>query len=830
MLPSAAIAAARQSGERGRAVADAAPWFDLDDEALWSLMFGPTITRAWQVWSDGFCPACREPVVMYEWLADVWRHPWKMRCPACDALFPTNDFHAFYQSGLDERGIFQPRRADRALLFNADHPDPADPLHTFGVDDSEGYVDGDRRWRFIGAYLIYGQWQKGVMDGIRRLSEAFIFTGGGAYARKAAILIDRVADLYPTFDYEKQGLTYEKTDPWGSGYVTVWHDACTETRQLAAAYDLVRAEAQRDQTLIDFLSAKAAQCGLENPKRTWDDIARNIEDRILRDALQQPRKIYNNEPGTEICQLIIHTVLGWPGNRDHVMSLLDALIEKSTAVDGVTGERGTANYTAIATQVMGWLIGVFARMEPGMLDALLKRHPALAQTWRFHIDTHCLGRYYPQVGDTGCVAGVHEHYVGLRFEQPAKFEDRLAPSAYWFLHQLHRATGDPAYAQVAYRRNGNTAHGLPHDALEPDPQGVQTAMQQTIDEHGPTIAQQSLCKAQWGLTILRSGRDAHRRAAWLYHGGEGMHHHHDGMTLGLFARGVDVMADFGYRPPHYGGWQAPQSRWYKHVLAHNTVAVDGQRFMLHTAEPNLLLLDGPAQVVRAAADVDGRYERAVVMVDIDDEAFYLVDIFHVEGGGKHERITQCQFGALSIDGASPQVSEASGHDMIRDCVVDPSSSPPWRARWHVHDRRDVIPPGENVYLDVTDLTRDAALVRQQCWVDGGVSPYNEPDPTWLSRICVRREGGAPLRSTFVSVIEAHGGSAAVRRAARLPGATAIEIEHTRGVDVVYVRDDAAPRPCQARGVTFDGAFCRLRFDADGKLQHAVTHGGDLSHQ
>jgi len=118
-------------------------------------------------------------------------------CPHCRELFPKNDFEKFYRSGLDERNVFDPNRADRSLLFNAEHPDPADPLHKFAVDDGEGYVDGEKRWRFIGAYLIYGQWKKAIVDGIISLSAAYAVTGDKAYAHRAGVLFDRVADLYP---------------------------------------------------------------------------------------------------------------------------------------------------------------------------------------------------------------------------------------------------------------------------------------------------------------------------------------------------------------------------------------------------------------------------------------------------------------------------------------------------------------------------------------------------------------------------------------------------------------------------------------------------------
>ncbi|HPM85303.1 MAG TPA: hypothetical protein PLF81_31590, partial [Candidatus Anammoximicrobium sp.] len=153
-------------------VQHAQPWLELSEEQLWGLMFGPTIERSWMVWSDGHCPACGKSVPMYNWQMDAMSRPWKTWCPHCAAVFPTNDFAAFYRSGLDERGIFDPAAADRSLLFNAAHPDPNDPLHRFGVDDGEGFVQDGKRWRFIGAYLIYGQWKQAVLGGINALSEA----------------------------------------------------------------------------------------------------------------------------------------------------------------------------------------------------------------------------------------------------------------------------------------------------------------------------------------------------------------------------------------------------------------------------------------------------------------------------------------------------------------------------------------------------------------------------------------------------------------------------------------------------------------------------------
>lgn len=95
---------------RGRVVAAAGPWMKLSDDRLWSLVFAPTISRSWMVWSNGHCPACEKSVPMYNWRMAPLKRPWKVQCPHCDELFPKNDFGKFCRSGLDARGVFDPAR------------------------------------------------------------------------------------------------------------------------------------------------------------------------------------------------------------------------------------------------------------------------------------------------------------------------------------------------------------------------------------------------------------------------------------------------------------------------------------------------------------------------------------------------------------------------------------------------------------------------------------------------------------------------------------------------------------------------------------------------
>ena len=43
----------------------------------------------------------------YAWNIDTINRPWKIQCPDCKRLFPSNDFASFYKLGLDpETGLF----------------------------------------------------------------------------------------------------------------------------------------------------------------------------------------------------------------------------------------------------------------------------------------------------------------------------------------------------------------------------------------------------------------------------------------------------------------------------------------------------------------------------------------------------------------------------------------------------------------------------------------------------------------------------------------------------------------------------------------------------
>ncbi len=761
-------------------------WIERSDEELWGFMFGPTIERSWMVWSDGFCPACKQDVRMYDWVMDAVHHPWKTACPHCKELFPKNDFQAFYLSGLDSHHIFDHALADRSLLYNTEHPDNDDPLHCFGVDDGNGFSDGEHLWRFIGAYLIYGHWRQLVVEGISKLAAAYVLTSDTIYAHKAAILLDRVADLYPTFHYGEQGYVYETKA--ATGYVSVWHDACEECKILGLAYDAVSDGIEGDASLVDFLQAQSVKYGLQNSKSSTDQIRSNIRSGLITDVLTDPDnsnalfnpKINSNFPTPLTTAAILTAVDGGPDNREKVMGMIDAIIDEACKYDGLTGERGTANYSAIAPRQVSVLLGYFARMDSGFLKETLKRRPRLYDMFRFHIDTWCLdGSYYPMVGDTLYFASKFTKYAGMDFNKnhglgEGVFTPFLGPSMVSFLWELYKVTGDKDFLKVIDRWCEGNMEALPYDLFATQPEQLRLDVADAVSESA-AIDPPSVLKREWGLGILRSGAKDNAQALWLCTSTGGRHCHANGMNLGLFGYGLDLLPDFGYPPVQFGGWTSERAAWYRRTAAHNTVVVDckddvGYQGTEYVANVDAWSDTDGIRYMRASgpgmADVE-RYERTCALVDISEESFYVIDIFRVKGGSDHTRLLHSHFGTVTTQGLNPQPAEPFiGGSCMQDFRHDPNPNAGWTVDWKIEDKLGYLPAGTDLHLRLTDLTTDTEAWLCEGWVVyGGYWPSQE---AWIPFTMSRRRSDTPdMESTFVSIIEPYKDSPSIASARRL---------------------------------------------------------------
>ena len=142
------------------------------------------------------------------WNVDVVLKPWKVECPACKRMFPTNDFASFYKLGLKEDGTFDRELAleKHKELFDGTYGvgylkndlyrelenistvincgeglRSSESVETWGVDDGFGYNTGvtvgntDEVHTYIPHY-VFKSWEK-IETALNDLSKAYVYTG-----------------------------------------------------------------------------------------------------------------------------------------------------------------------------------------------------------------------------------------------------------------------------------------------------------------------------------------------------------------------------------------------------------------------------------------------------------------------------------------------------------------------------------------------------------------------------------------------------------------------------------------------------------------------------
>ena len=348
-------------------------------------------------------------------------------------------------------------------------------------------------------------------------------------------------------------------------------------------------------------------------------------------------------------------------------------------------------------------------------------------------------------------------------------------------------------------------------------------------------------------------REEHARAAWLDYDSGGGHSHADGMNLGLFAKGLDLLPDFGYPPVQFGGWGSAKAAWYRMTAAHNTVVVDGRNHA-QAAGKTTLWADGQAfHAIRASGPqlIGGeQFERTVALVDVSDRDCYLLDVFRVAGGTDHAKFQHSHFGTVQTKGLALEPADAYARGtQMRNFRSDAKPAEAWHVDWTIEDRYGLLPPGSDVHLRHTDLTRGAEVAIAEGWIVAGAN-YAGGEETWIPRMIVRRRSEEPpLASTFVSVIEPYEVSPNVASIRRLPleapdGAAfgdnhvAVEVTLVDGrrdlLLAVDVENPLGRRPsfAEARAAVLpeydlrtDAELCLVRLDHDRRPRRIAVCGG-----
>lgn len=803
---------------RDDAVRAAEPWVQIDDDTLWSMVPGQDLPRCINVTLDRSgkgpakrvgCLKCGEKLFAfgnYPYNPDFTGKPWKLTCPSCSAVFPTNDFGKYYQSGINEHGLFDPKKADRSLLFNTEHPDPRDPLHKFGVDDGYGFIDENGHpHRFIG-YYTWKYWRN-LFSGLTALSNAYVYTGEQQYAHKAAILLDRIADVYPSMDwkpYASKGWFHSD----GGRLAGKIEGAIWETQtagNLAESYDKIISGTRDDQALFAFLKQKAGQYKL-NPKGTRDLFVENVDRNILHcihDGILD-EQISGNEGMQQRAMALAAMAL----NTEPVTSqwldwlflpdggAIPGLMMNHIDRDGASDE-AAPGYAYFWGQLVGE-IGVLLDNYPAYTrHNIFRDFVQFRNTFTIALRMCAFGYATPNAGDSGA--------TGLIEAQS------LRPD---FIAMGFSKTGDESLAIAAYRANGNKADGLGRDIFSTDPEEISRkidtiAKERQLPRGQPEIERYtSDLLTGFGMAMLQSGLRQNGAAVAMSFGRTAKHSHLDHLNFDLLAFGNWLLPDHGY--PEYATDWPSRNEWTMNTLSHNTVVVDQQpqqriwtghtRLFKSLPGFSVVTIDG-----RNAYPQTKRYERTLMLVDAPNGGHYVVDIFRIEGGSDHVYSIHGPPGELTTEnlnlttqnggtyaGENVQPEAPSGKDFplgysylfnVRRDRKPPSA---FSIDWRAQDGYRAVKPGDNVHIryHAMTATEDVALA------DGKPPQTKAGNPKSLPYALLHRSG-RNLASNFVSVIEPYRDRPVIKTASRDGDEKRIElrVELADGtVDVIAFED------------------------------------------
>ncbi len=812
---------------RDDAVRNADRYANQSDDFLWELITPQSIPRGIEVNMKMGCPKCGKAIAKfgnYPWKVDVFNKSWKIECPSCGEVFPKNDFGKFYESGKDKNGVFHYDKADRSLLYNTDHPDSKDPLHTYGVDDTMGWDDGKGNvYRMVGYYGHYGTWAT-AKEALSCFRDAYVYTGNPDYARKAAFMLYRVAEFYPEMDYSYWARRGFFNSDGGSGlgkiYGNIWEPDITNV--LASAYDAVYPALDDPQLLAELSKREGKPVTSADLKGLIEkNILYQIHDGILSGAIQGNEGIYQNAMTNAAVVLDDPAVTGkwldWifaDGDARHGTRSGGNMLRifRDKVDDDGFGDEASPGYNSIWRTLFGQV------SQTLQIYGKYKNHsfvdiPSYKKMFEAPLRLACNGRFVPHIGDTSSTGS------------PGLSGTSLADTLY-----AYSTWGDPKFAQWAYFLNGSKVDGIRGDIFDAQPEAIAGRIKFEIEKHGPYVFRTDNMSS-YGCALLRSGEGDNQRTLSLYYGRNTGHGHKDTLNIELFGYGMDLMPDLGY--PEFATKWAPRFEWTKNTISHNTVVVDRVKQSDSTLGKANFVVDGRmgVQVAEVGASAvypqTSLYQRTVAMVDLSPSDFYVVDIFRVKGGKEHMYSLHGPEGAVETEGLE-LVDQAKGtlagenvepyadlgfgkeswekatgyqylYDVRRDKHPDAQPSVTYKVvdTWHcLREPKDVrlrfnliSPPGEVILAH-------------------GDPPRNKPgNPSKLQYVLLPNDSG---NSTFVTVIEPYVGARSIRKIERKDEGDTVTLKITTAsgrVDTIV----SATKPIKGKidGVSFSG----VKFEA-----------------
>jgi len=621
------------------------------------------------------CPACGIDVEMQyggKWDIDLIRKPWKVWCMNCKTVFPTNDFALLYERGLDENGEYNRElaiqrnkeavaRGEKDALVNELYPERG---RTWMVDDGFGWSPADGtygtndpvKYTMVAKYA-HDYWYKAPKYNMRyilgRLRDAYLWTGDERYGRTGAILLDRIADVYPAFDVTKLSLGYNLSH--GGGYSgktmgAIWENYLAG--YLAECYDAFYPMFD-DPEVIAYLSGKSKELGLDNPKTSGNLILENVENGVMRTIIKglYDADIYGNfgfqqgvatkaavaldtnpetnellewlcAPSIVTTERVIDPIYGTARNSrcNNTGGEMNLKYVNDIDRDGFGGEVSTS-YNSIWMEYGVEIADILLNYKTDILN--LYDNPKFVKMFDSFIHMTAGDGYTLALGDGGDASEA----------DLTSFKTQLLRG--------YRALKDPKLAQI-YLVYANGDYANTYVDMYSSSYELVTGIQNDIKTHGE-LQLESENLTGYGLAMVRGGNNIDgyetRYDTWMYYGRTAPSHaHFDMLQMGIDAYGFDFTPDLGY--PEETGASANRYEWIKASISHNLVVVDGRNQLgIHTGTPlhfdstdNVKLIDVESNESYEQTEI---YRRTAVTIAANSDVSYTLDFFRVKGGNQH---------------------------------------------------------------------------------------------------------------------------------------------------------------------------------------------------
>ncbi len=675
--------------------APAAKWVDKPDAWFWDVMPSTTVQRVVAVGNDSFrtpklgCPVHGSEIysvdAYYPWVVDVEARPHKIQCPIGGETYPSND----YAAGDMDAGPYD--------------------------DDGNGFVDDKgTRYHFIGLYAHYA-YNCALQPAIKSFGDAYMLTGDGRYAHKAAVCLLKEAFEYPNRTDRKHRTYLPGYAKW-SGMITdsVWSSMTLVAS--ARCYDQIVAAIDADPELLAFAQQRIPQI------KTPDDMRLYIEDNLLR-----------------------------PG----IGAIVDRAIQPNTG----WGAEAMANLALVMND--------FSDKHPNTLDCLDWLYDGAGRLNTVGNQFLKDGSSYESTGYNDARGGIiraAELITRLRELNPDQFDaDRYPDVGNREKVQRFVDTYKPAIQCL-----GGSRLYCVGDACGP----TTTRAAATGDAERPSEFLDG-----YGVGLLRSGHGAHQRDVALFYGGLRGHAHYDPLMFSMHGLGRDLLPNVGY-PQSWNFAAAWEWSLFTHntvvvdrdekpsstVVGSLLAWYQGDGCQVMEASKRPYRRDQP----RGEDGPDVRdYRRMVALIDLGPDQWYAVDIFRATGGKDH---LQSWHGAytphdIAVDGVAltaQQGGTLAGEDVeygarYKDADGRERSDPYCFlrdvARGQMNEPASVVYPYDtdppvNVRFNFVPIG-DTELITAR-----GGAPIT-PDKQVLQWAIPHRWGGEGLRSQFVTIIEAY---------------------------------------------------------------------------